>query len=70
MVDIILTEDERTQCSMQTLDLVTKAFLAGAGAYVLWNVVVKEQIVGSDLPARVARSAAHRLAQRFGYGGE
>lgn len=69
MTDVILTEDQRTQCSMQTLDLVAKAFLGGLAAYVVWNVVVKEHIIGQDLPTRVARSAARRLARRFGFEG-
>ena len=69
MTDLILTEDQKTQCSLQTLDLIAKAFLGGLGAYVVWNVVVKEHIIGQDLPTRVARSAARRLARRFGYGG-
>ena len=65
MADIILTEDQKTQCSLQTMDLFVKAALIGAAALVLWETVVKEQIVGRDLPARVARAAAQRFARRM-----
>jgi len=65
MADIILTEDQRTQCSLQTLDLFAKAALAGAVVFVLWEVAIKEQIVGRDLPARAARAAAQRFKRRF-----
>ncbi len=65
MADIILTEDQRTQCSLQTIDLFAKAALVGAVAFIVWEVAVKEQIVGRDLPARAARAAAQRFKRRF-----
>jgi hypothetical protein len=70
MVDIVLTEDQRTQCSMQTLDLIAKAAIAGAVGYVLWHTFVKEGIAGADLPARMLRKYGGRLSKRFGFGGE
>ena len=70
MVDIVLTEDQRTQCSMQTLDLIAKAAMAGAVGYVLWHTFVKEGIAGSDLPVRMLKKYGGRLSKRFGFGGE
>jgi len=69
MVDIVLTEDQRTQCSMQTLDLIVKAAVGGAIAYVAWHTFVKEGIAGADLPARMLRQYGGRLSKRFGFGG-
>ena len=62
MADIILTEDQKTQCSLQTLDLFAKTAIVGAIAFVVWEFAVKEQIVGRDLPVRAARAAAQRFA--------
>ena len=69
MVDIILNEAQRTQCSMQTLDLITKAAVAGAIGYVLWNTFVKEGIAGADLPRRFGQKIGARLSKKFGFGG-
>lgn len=70
MVDIILTEEERTQCSLQTLDLIAKAAIAGAIGYVLWHAFVKEGIARSDFPSRFGKKISTRLSKRFGFGGE
>jgi hypothetical protein len=70
MVDIILTEEERTQCSLQTLDLIAKAAIAGAVGYVLWHAFVKEGIARSDFPSRFGKKISARLSKRFGFGGE
>jgi hypothetical protein len=67
MADIILTEAQRTQCSLQTLDLFAKTAIVGALAYVVWEYAVKESIVGRDLPARALRGAAQRFKGRMGW---
>jgi hypothetical protein len=61
MADVILTDDQSTQCSVQTVDLFWKTAVAGAIAYVMWEALIKEQIVGRDLPSRTARAAASRF---------
>jgi len=68
MTEIILTESQRTQCSMQTLDLITKAAVAGAIGYVIWHTFVKEGIAGADLPREIGRRLGSRLSKRFGLG--
>jgi hypothetical protein len=68
MVEVVLTAEQSTQCSFQTLDLVAKSAMVGAAAYVLWNVFVKEGVVGRDLPTRLMKKVSGRLASRFNTG--
>lgn len=65
MVDIILTESQRTQCSMQTLDLIAKAAMAGAVGYVLYYSFIKEGVMERGAPGRFLK----RMAGRFSRGG-
>ena len=64
MVELILTEDQRTQCSMQTLDLVTKAAVAGAIGFVLYHAFVKEGVWDTGTPGRFLK----RFAGKFSHG--
>jgi uncharacterized membrane protein YeaQ/YmgE (transglycosylase-associated protein family) len=68
-MDIILTEQQKTACSMATLDLITKAAVAGAVAYVLYSTFIKKGIFGADLGGRIGRGIGARLSKRFGLSG-
>ena len=66
MVDIILTEEQRTQCSMQTLDLVAKAAMAGAVAFVVYHAFVKEGVWDTGTPSRFLKGLAGRFSRGKG----